>query len=173
MLVHEIPPMAPPPMIMPIFGIQRGGLGSRRVRTTVCSSDPTYAVVSSDSRRRCVFSQDTIVWYSYEHPSRKFCCLYVCPTNIGNAFGCLECPHWVGASHSALLSILTPHSAVLASFLLNEELGHLGRTGCALCLLGSLIIVLHAPPDKEVKTVDEILQYAIHPGRSTFGRFMT
>jgi hypothetical protein len=60
------------------------------------------------------------------------------------------------------LSVLI--GAVLASFLLNEELGHLGRTGCALCLIGSLIIVLHAPPDKEIETVDEILHYAIQPG---------
>ncbi|KAL4078160.1 magnesium transporter NIPA-domain-containing protein [Scleroderma yunnanense] len=60
------------------------------------------------------------------------------------------------------LSVLI--GAVLASFLLNEELGHLGRTGCALCLIGSLIIVLHAPADKEVETVDEILHYAIQPG---------
>ncbi|THH27362.1 hypothetical protein EUX98_g6831 [Antrodiella citrinella] len=54
--------------------------------------------------------------------------------------------------------------AILASFLLNEELGHIGRVGCALCLLGSLIIVLHAPPDKDIQTVDEILHYAIQPG---------
>ncbi|KAI1789427.1 magnesium transporter NIPA-domain-containing protein [Ganoderma leucocontextum] len=54
--------------------------------------------------------------------------------------------------------------AILASFLLHEELGHLGRLGCSLCLLGSLIIVLHAPPDKEVNTVDEILHFAVQPG---------
>ncbi|KAH7924377.1 DUF803-domain-containing protein [Leucogyrophana mollusca] len=60
------------------------------------------------------------------------------------------------------LSVLI--GAILASFLLGEELGHLGRTGCALCLIGSLIIVLHAPPDKEIQTVDEILHYAIQPG---------
>ncbi|KAG8891439.1 hypothetical protein FRB99_003597, partial [Tulasnella sp. 403] len=54
--------------------------------------------------------------------------------------------------------------AVLASLLLNEELGHLGRIGCALCLGGSLIIVLHAPEDKVIQTVDEILNYAIQPG---------
>lgn len=58
---------------------------------------------------------------------------------------------------------------MLASFLLNEELGHLGRTGCALCLIGSIIIVMNAPPDKEIQTVDEILHYAIQPGMSTFG----
>ena len=62
--------------------------------------------------------------------------------------------------------LTTSSSAVLASFLLNEELGHLGRVGCTLCLLGSLIIVLHAPEDKEVKTVDEILHYAMQPGAS-------
>ncbi|KAF8605574.1 DUF803-domain-containing protein [Ceratobasidium sp. AG-I] len=60
------------------------------------------------------------------------------------------------------LSVLI--GAILASLLLNEELGHIGRVGCALCLLGSVIIVLHAPEDKEVQTVDEILQYALQPG---------
>ncbi|KAF9515131.1 hypothetical protein BS47DRAFT_1342290 [Hydnum rufescens UP504] len=54
--------------------------------------------------------------------------------------------------------------AVLASIFLGEELGHLGRVGCTLCLLGSLIIVLHAPEDKEVATVDEILNLAAQPG---------
>jgi magnesium transporter len=55
--------------------------------------------------------------------------------------------------------------AVLASFLLKEELGHIGRVGCTLCLLGSLIIVLHAPEDKEIVTVDEILHFALQPGK--------
>lgn len=55
-------------------------------------------------------------------------------------------------------------SAILASVFLKEELGHLGRIGCTLCLIGSLIIILHAPDTKDVKTVDEILQYAIQPG---------
>ncbi|EJD05516.1 DUF803-domain-containing protein [Fomitiporia mediterranea MF3/22] len=60
------------------------------------------------------------------------------------------------------LSVLI--GAVLASLLLKEELGHVGRVGCTLCLIGSLIIVLHAPADKEVQTVDEILHYAVQPG---------
>ena len=54
--------------------------------------------------------------------------------------------------------------AVLAAVFLKEELGTLGKMGCAICLLGSVIIVLHAPPDKEIETVDEILQYAMRPG---------
>ncbi|KAI6021686.1 magnesium transporter NIPA-domain-containing protein [Pisolithus microcarpus] len=56
------------------------------------------------------------------------------------------------------LSVLI--GAVLASFLLNEKLGRLGRMGCGMCLIGSLIIIIHAPADKEVETVDEILHYA-------------
>lgn len=61
------------------------------------------------------------------------------------------------------LSVLI--GAVLGSYFLDEELGTLGKLGCAICLIGSVIIVLHAPPDKEIGTVDEILNYAIQPGR--------
>ncbi|WVW78377.1 hypothetical protein I302_100331 [Kwoniella bestiolae CBS 10118] len=53
--------------------------------------------------------------------------------------------------------------AILASFLLDEKLGRLGVCGCASCIIGSVIIVLHAPSDKEVETVDEILTYAAKP----------
>ncbi len=61
------------------------------------------------------------------------------------------------------LSVLI--GAVLGSYFLKEELGVLGKLGCAICLIGSVIIVLHAPPDAEIETVDEILHYAIQPGR--------
>lgn len=60
------------------------------------------------------------------------------------------------------LSVLI--GAVLGSYLLKEELGTLGKLGCAICLLGALIIVLHAPPDEVVETVDQILDYALRPG---------
>jgi drug/metabolite transporter (DMT)-like permease len=54
-------------------------------------------------------------------------------------------------------------SAVLASVFLKERLGVQGVIGCALCLIGSLVIILHAPGEKEVNSVDEILQYAMGP----------
>ncbi|KAK0544657.1 hypothetical protein OC845_005476 [Tilletia horrida] len=59
------------------------------------------------------------------------------------------------------LSVLI--GAILASFILKEELGRLGKVGCTLCLVGTVIIVMNAPEDKEIKTVDEILNYAIQP----------
>lgn len=57
------------------------------------------------------------------------------------------------------LSVLI--GAILASFILKEELGRLGRVGCTLCLVGTVIIVVNAPEDKDVQTVDEILNYAL------------
>ncbi|GJN93240.1 hypothetical protein Rhopal_006287-T1 [Rhodotorula paludigena] len=60
------------------------------------------------------------------------------------------------------LSVLI--GAVLAAFFLGERLGKIGVSGCALCLVGSLIIVLHAPEEKEINSVDEILEYALQPG---------
>ena len=103
---------------------------------------------------RCLFS------------SCQLRCLHLRTANPGNAFRSFECSHRVGAQPFRPLACLVTADdrAVLASFLLNEELGHLGRLGCTLCLVGSLIIVLHAPEDKEVQTVDEILHYAIQPG---------
>lgn len=60
------------------------------------------------------------------------------------------------------LSVLI--GAVLGSYFLQERLGTLGKMGCAMCLLGSVVIVLHAPPDKPVERIDEILHYALQPG---------
>lgn len=54
-------------------------------------------------------------------------------------------------------------SAVLASVFLKERLGIQGIIGCSLCLIGSLVIILHAPGEKEVNSVDEILNYAMQP----------
>lgn len=60
------------------------------------------------------------------------------------------------------LSVLI--GAVLGSYFLKEELGTLGKLGCALCLIGALVIVLHAPADEAIETIDQILEYALAPG---------
>jgi magnesium transporter len=39
----------------------------------------------------------------------------------------------------------------------------LGKIGCAICILGSVIIILHAPPDAEITTIDRLLDFAIQP----------
>jgi hypothetical protein len=60
------------------------------------------------------------------------------------------------------LSVLT--GTILGAYFLKERLGHLGKLGCLLCILGSILIVANAPPDKDIQTVDEILDYALQPG---------
>ncbi|KAL5047671.1 magnesium transporter [Aspergillus fruticulosus] len=39
----------------------------------------------------------------------------------------------------------------------------LGKLGCATCLLGSILLLLHAPGDKDIQTIDEILHLSIQP----------
>ncbi|CAG8597108.1 12862_t:CDS:2 [Cetraspora pellucida] len=60
------------------------------------------------------------------------------------------------------LSVLI--GAVLASLFLKENLGRIGTVGCGLCLIGSINIVIHAPADRDILTVDEILAFALQPG---------
>lgn len=60
------------------------------------------------------------------------------------------------------LSVLI--GAVLGSYFLKEELGTLGKLGSAICLIGAVVIVLHAPPDEDIETIDQILDYALRPG---------
>ncbi|KAF1819951.1 DUF803-domain-containing protein [Dissoconium aciculare CBS 342.82] len=60
------------------------------------------------------------------------------------------------------LSVLI--GAVLGSYFLGEQLGILGRIGCAICLIGSVVIVLHAPADEEVEDIGTLLNYALQPG---------
>lgn len=59
------------------------------------------------------------------------------------------------------LSIIV--SAVLAHFLLGEKLQKLGVIGCILCVVGSTIIVLHAPGEHGISSVDEIWDLATRP----------
>jgi len=54
--------------------------------------------------------------------------------------------------------------AVLASVFLGERINVIGKAGCALCILGSIIVILHAPEEKPVDSVDDILLYATQPG---------
>lgn len=54
------------------------------------------------------------------------------------------------------LSVLV--TAVLSSRLLKERLNLLGKIGCAVCLLGSTVIVIHSPKTEEVSSMDDLAQ---------------
>lgn len=59
------------------------------------------------------------------------------------------------------LSIIV--SAVLADKVLGEKLHSFGWLGCALCLVGSVVIVLHSPEEKPVSSVIELWIMAMQP----------
>ncbi|KAM3376856.1 putative magnesium transporter NIPA6 [Capsicum galapagoense] len=54
-------------------------------------------------------------------------------------------------------------SAVLAHFMLRERLQRLGVVGCILCIVGSVVIVIHAPQEHMPTSVLEIWILAIQP----------
>ncbi|KAF9361918.1 hypothetical protein BGX34_006818 [Mortierella sp. NVP85] len=53
--------------------------------------------------------------------------------------------------------------AILSSIFLRERLNLQGKVGCAQCIIGATIIVLHAPEQAAVKTIEEFKHYMIQP----------
>ncbi|XP_015676058.1 magnesium transporter NIPA2 isoform X1 [Protobothrops mucrosquamatus] len=68
------------------------------------------------------------------------------------------------------LSVLV--SAVLASYFLNEQLNIHGKIGCLLCILGSTVIVIHAPQEETVASLDSMLEKLKDPGFIVFATCM-
>ncbi|KAI3374026.1 hypothetical protein L3Q82_022582 [Scortum barcoo] len=60
------------------------------------------------------------------------------------------------------LSVLI--SAVLSSHLLGEVLNVVGKLGCFLCVLGSILLVIHAPQEQEVTSLKDMTNKLLEPG---------
>ncbi|CAG8506602.1 3288_t:CDS:2, partial [Cetraspora pellucida] len=54
-------------------------------------------------------------------------------------------------------------SAVLSSIFLNEKLNYEGKIGCALCIVGATIIVIHAPSTQVANSIDEFRDEFFNP----------
>ncbi|KAL7741462.1 hypothetical protein ACLKA6_000784 [Drosophila palustris] len=54
-------------------------------------------------------------------------------------------------------------SAVMASKFLNEKLNLLGKIGCFLCIIGSTIIVIHSPKEKEIEDLQVLFEMLQDP----------
>ncbi|QDZ18126.1 magnesium transporter NIPA [Chloropicon primus] len=54
-------------------------------------------------------------------------------------------------------------SAILAHHFLQERLNVFGMVGCVLCIAGSVSITLHAPEEREMSGVNEVLLLALQP----------
>ncbi|XP_008581837.1 PREDICTED: magnesium transporter NIPA2 isoform X2 [Galeopterus variegatus] len=63
------------------------------------------------------------------------------------------------------LSVLV--SAILSSYFLNERLNLHGKIGCLLSILGSTVMVIHAPKEEEIETLNEMSHKLGDPAGST------
>ena len=56
------------------------------------------------------------------------------------------------------------HSALLASYFLKEKQNLHGKIGCLLSIIGSTVLVIHAPQEEEVKSMDDLEPKLTSPG---------
>lgn len=63
---------------------------------------------------------------------------------------------------------ILPFSAILSSYFLNERLNLHGKIGCLLSILGSTVMVIHAPKEEEIETLTEMSQKLGDPGKKSF-----
>ncbi|KAM9451545.1 magnesium transporter NIPA4 [Clarias gariepinus] len=68
------------------------------------------------------------------------------------------------------LSVL--FSAMLSSHLFGETMNLIGKLGCMLSLLGSTIMVIHAPEEEAVTTLDEMTDKLLDPGFLVFASIL-
>ncbi|KAL0383979.1 UNVERIFIED_CONTAM: putative magnesium transporter NIPA6 [Sesamum radiatum] len=68
------------------------------------------------------------------------------------------------------LSIIV--SAVLAHFLLKERLRQMGVLGCISCIVGSVVIVIHAPQEQTPSSVQEVWDLATQPAFLIYGSYI-
>uniref|UniRef100_A0A4W2EX43 Uncharacterized protein n=1 Tax=Bos indicus x Bos taurus TaxID=30522 RepID=A0A4W2EX43_BOBOX len=69
------------------------------------------------------------------------------------------------------LSVLV--SAILSSYFLNERLNIHGKIGCILSILGSTVMVIHAPQEEKVATLHEMEMKLRDPGFICFAVIIT
>ncbi|KAL4679710.1 magnesium transporter NIPA3 [Rhinopithecus roxellana] len=69
------------------------------------------------------------------------------------------------------LSVLI--SAILSSYFLNEHLNIHGKIGCMLSILGSTVMVIHAPQEEEVTSLHEMEMKLRDPGFISFAMIIT
>jgi drug/metabolite transporter (DMT)-like permease len=55
-------------------------------------------------------------------------------------------------------------TAVLSAIFLKERLSAVGKVGCFLCIIGSIVILLNAPESSSVANITEMQHFVIQPG---------
>lgn len=59
-------------------------------------------------------------------------------------------------------------TTILSAIFLKERLSMIGKVGCFLCIVGSVIIVMNAPAESSVANIQEMQKFVIAPGFLTY-----
>ncbi|KAI6245028.1 putative magnesium transporter NIPA4 [Erysiphe necator] len=59
-------------------------------------------------------------------------------------------------------------TTILSAIFLKERLSLVGKVGCFLCIVGSIIIVMNAPAESSVANIQEMQKFVIAPGFLTY-----
>lgn len=59
-------------------------------------------------------------------------------------------------------------TTILSAIFLKERLSFVGKVGCFLCIIGSVIIALNAPAQSSVRTIQQMQNYVVAPGFLTY-----
>jgi hypothetical protein len=52
----------------------------------------------------------------------------------------------------------------MAAYFLDEKLNTIGKIGCFLTAIGSIVMVIHAPKEGQIQTVSELLNKILDKG---------
>ena len=55
-------------------------------------------------------------------------------------------------------------TTILSTIFLKERLSFVGKIGCFMCIVGSIIIVMNAPAQSSAKNIEEMQHFVIAPG---------
>lgn len=55
-------------------------------------------------------------------------------------------------------------TTILSAIFLNERLSFVGKIGCFMCIVGSVVIVMNAPSESSVATIQDMKNFVLAPG---------
>lgn len=87
--------------------------------------------------------------------------------DVGDTVGCAgEWPppqaRWVEQHADGKQSVVI--TAVLSSIFLKERLSFVGKIGCFMCVVGSVVIVMNAPEQTAVNKIQDMQKFVVTPG---------
>jgi len=59
-------------------------------------------------------------------------------------------------------------TTILSAIFLKERLSFVGKVGCFICIIGSIVIVVNAPPQSSVNRIQDMQGFVIAPGFLTY-----